>query len=241
MIVPPCALSSHPREPSHAPALAADAQRAVGDPRRQRGPHLDPAQRHVQPRAPPRRPRAARSSARHARRPSCGRPCRASRRAPSPRRAPEIVVSGSGLSSFVRGSGASYSLAGRCRRGAEEGPKVRSHCAARPSASARPLAPAGPKWLSPIVSQSPGARVGERLLDRARLAAGLEQRAPQRAGGRAAGALEDRVADPGAAAAGGVRGAQVVGLVVALVGRDGGEARLAHRFPWRSPSHSHSG
>ena len=86
-----------------------------------------------------------------------------------------------------------------------------------------------------------GARIGERLLDRARLAPGLEQRAPQRAGRRAARALEDRVADPGAAAALRIRGAQVVRLVVALGGRDGGEARLAHRFPWRSPSHSHSG
>ena len=73
-------------------------------------------------------------------------------------------MSGSGLSSFVRGSGAPYSLAGRCWRGAEEGPKVRSHCAARPSASARPLAPAGPKWLSPIVSQSPGRGSGSDCL-----------------------------------------------------------------------------
>ncbi len=86
-----------------------------------------------------------------------------------------------------------------------------------------------------------GARVGQRLLDRARRLAGLEQRAPQRAGRRAAGALEHGVADPGAAPARRVGGAQVVGLVVALVGRDGGEARGAHRRPCRTPSHSHSG
>ena len=73
-------------------------------------------------------------------------------------------MSGSGLSSFVRGSGASYSRSGRCRSGAEARPKVRSQLALCPSASARPLAPAGPKRLSPIASQSPARGSGSDCL-----------------------------------------------------------------------------
>ena len=154
-------------------------------------------------------------------------------------------VRAAGSRVLVRGSGASYEPRwGRCaqRRGGGAEAEIPLR-ALWPSASARP-ARAAPGRTCAVADRQPVAwsRVGQRLLDRARRPARLEQRAPQRAGGRAAGALEHRVADPGGAAAGGVGGAQVVRTRSgpSRAGRTGKRGALIDA-PCRTPSHSHSG
>ena len=237
--------------PSRVPP-AADVQRPVGDPRRRAGPDAhaaDARSSHASGSLVERDAVQPDPVARRARRPSCGRPCRASRRRqrrarrPSPCRRRWRSAAGSrawcagaarGTSTRAGGGGAAR------RRRAWRGPRRRGGRAPRPPAHAvraeRALADRDPA--------APAARAGQRLLDRVR------RRRPRRRTsvhqtepvGGPPGALVDGVAHPDAARALGVDGAQVVGLVVALAGRDVREARLGHRRrPSRQPRHSQYG
>ena len=166
-------------------ALALDAHGAVGDPGRGHPADDHPADRRVEPVAVVGQRRAARSSARRARRPSCGPPFRASRRArsgaPPLRAGRRRARPGSGLQSLVFGSGARYIQSlGRWNSG--------SSCDSKrqlPPGGARPAeGPARPdagRLPDPDPVALARRRVGERLLGGDRAAgAGLEEGEPDR-------------------------------------------------------------
>ena len=215
--------------PARAPRCTCVARAEASPPRRRRSPSSEstPLATHgvVRPatltrpsatssHAPGRRRtpcRAARSSARRARGPSCGRP--------SPRQPCDLDVPaggldpaartsrpGTGLSSFVRGSGARYIHSrGRWRSGASA-PAIWSSQAARRSCPlACPCAAVSPSVASPIAIQpSSGARGSGRVSLTAAAGPGwltsnrVHQSEPT---GCSPGPLVDRVADPGAARA----------------------------------------
>ena len=189
-------------EAAEADARAVEVQRAVGDPRR--GERADLARGRARGRARRRarrrsRRRAARSSARRARRPSCGRPCpgqpSSSSLVPSSTRPRDRRVGQRALELGARQRRVVEPRVGEVAQRLGRRPKraPRPRCGRALGAAARA---AGPKWLSPMRSQSPARGSGSDCLTRAARARGVEQRAPQRAGRRAARALVDRVADP---------------------------------------------
>ena len=179
-----CTSTLRPGPPS-ACAAPVQRQRPAGHPGRREPAELDPAERDVEPVAGRRSGRAARSSARRAGRPSCGRSSRASRRPrasrPSTRSDPSKRAAGTGLSSFVRGSRARYIQArGRWNSGGSELAKRRSHSAPSIAPAAAPGAHRRLPHSDPVAAA--GGRSGQRLLVRARALGGaVEERHPERA------------------------------------------------------------